>query len=99
MTAGREAGTSDLTDHLATTDPLTGTDQIARGVIEGGLNAYSIDVAMVEEQPIAVRRVEIAPSDCSPVRRTDGRAARCAEVSAVVELPDLQQWVEPHTKR
>jgi len=99
MTTRREAGTANLTDHLAPMDSLTGTNHIARGVVERNLHAYSIDRAVAEEQPITVRRIEIAPGDSSRVRRADGRAAGCAEVSAVMKLPDLQQRMEPHAKR
>jgi hypothetical protein len=96
MTARRETGTSDRTDQLSAADPLTRPDQIARSMVEGGLHLDPVDAAMAEEQPITVCPVEVGPGDDSCVWRSYCSAARGAEVSPVVKLPDLEQWMQSH---
>ncbi len=96
MATCRETGTTDLTDHLATADPLARPNQIACGVVEGGFHSNSVDAAVAEEQPVAVSRTEDGPGNYSRVRRTNGCAASGGKVSAIVQFPDLQHWMESH---
>ena len=60
MAAGRETGAADRPDHLSSTDPLTGPDQVAGGVIEGRLDLHSGNATVAEEQPIPVRGAVVA---------------------------------------
>src|SRR4249919_2912758 len=98
MTTRCPTGPSDQTDHLPPTDPLTGPDQIARGVIESRLDPHSVEVAVAEEQPIPVRGVVVSPGHHSGVRGAYSSAAGGAKVRAVVQLPDLEQRMEPHAE-
>jgi hypothetical protein len=88
MATRRETGAPDLTDHLATADPLTRPNQIACGVVEGGFDSNSVDAAVAEEQPVAISRTEDGPGHDSRVRRTNSSAASGGKVSAIVQLPD-----------
>ena len=99
MTAGREARTPNLTDHLPPTDALSGPDQIPRGVIEGCLDLNPSNAAVADEQPIPVRGAVVAPRYNSGIRRTYCGAAGGSEVGAVVQFPDLQHRMEPHAER
>jgi len=99
MTAGREARTPHRTDHLAPSDPLSGPDQIPRGVIEGCLDLNPSNTAVAHEQPIAVRGAVVSPRHYSGIRRTYCGATGGAEVGAVVQLPDLQHRMQPHAER
>jgi hypothetical protein len=98
MAPCRETGTSDLADHLSSADPLTRLNQITRGVVEGALHPNSINAAVAEEQPIAIGGVKEGPGNHARVRRTNRCAASGGEVSAVVQFPDSEQWMEPHPK-
>jgi hypothetical protein len=98
MAARRKTGVPDLANHLSAAHPLTGLDQIVRGMVEAGLYLNSIDAAVAEEQPIAVSRVEEPPANHARVRRTNRCATSGGKVSAVVQLPNLEQWMEPHPK-
>ena len=96
MTARRETGTPDLADQLSPAHSLTRLNQIAGSVVEGGLHMNAIHAAVAEEQPIAVSRIEECPGNHARVRRTNGRAATGGKVSAVVQFPDLEDWMETH---
>ena len=96
MATRGQTGASDLTDHLATADPLTRPNQVARGVVESGLHPNSVDVAVAEEQSVAVSRTEDGPGYYSRVRRANGCAASSDKVSAIVQFPRLQQRMESH---
>ncbi len=98
MTARCPTGPSGQTDYLPPTDPLTGPDQVAGGVIESCLDPHSINAAVAEEQPIAVRGVVVGPGHNAGIRGSYRGAAGGAEVRAVVELPDLEQRMEPHAE-
>ena len=98
MAPCRETGTSDLADHLSSADPLARLNLITRGVVEGALHLNSINAAVTEEQPIAIGGVKEGPGNHARVRCTNRCAASGGEVSAVVQFPDLEQWMEPHPK-
>jgi hypothetical protein len=89
---------ADLADHLTSADPLSRADQIAGGMVQGGLHAYAVNAAMAEKKPVAVRRTEVNPGHDSGIRCTYCSPARGAEVSAIVQLPDLEQGMQPHPK-
>jgi hypothetical protein len=99
MTAGREARTPNLTDHLPPTDALSGPDQIPLGVIEGCLDLNPSNAAVADEQPIPVRGAVVSPRHNSGIRRTYCGAAGGSEVGAVVQFPDLQHRMEPYAER
>ena len=88
MATRREPGTPDLTDHLATADPLTRSNQIARRVVERGFDSNSVNAAVAEEQPVAVSRTEDGPGNYSRVRRPNGCAASGGKVDSVMQFPD-----------
>ena len=74
-------------------DPLSGPDHIPRGVVVGCLDPNPVDRSVVEEQPIAVRRVEVTPA--SPLRRTAAgsrcrrrRRSRCRRAASRPSAPD-----------
>ena len=90
MTAGREASAPNLADHLSAANSLAGPDHIARGVVEGGLHTHAVDAAMAKKQPVAVCRAEVGAGDNSRVRRTYRGTASSAEVSPVMQLPNLE---------
>jgi hypothetical protein len=99
MTASREARTPHRTDHLASSDPLSGPDQILRGVIEGCLDLDPSNAAVADEQSISVRGAVVGPRHNSGIWRTYCSAAGGTEVGAVVQFPDLQHRMEPHAER
>ena len=104
MAARRETGTPNLANHLATTHPLTRPDQIARSVVEGSLHSDSVDGAVADKEPIAIRGIGEGSGDHTRVRCTNGCAASGGEVSAVMQLPDLEladgaasrTWMSPN---
>ena len=92
-------GRADLADHLSAAHPLTRLNQIARGVVESGLHPNSIDAAVAEDQSISIGGTEEGSRHHSGVGRPNRCAAGGGKVSAVVQFPDPEQRMEPHSER
>src|SRR5690606_7437829 len=95
VAAGRVTGGADVADHLALAHPIADPDRVADGVVVGRGDIAAVDLAVVDDQPVAVAGVVVLLLHPALVRGPDRSAAPGAEVGAVVQLPVVQHRVEP----
>ena len=91
----RETRGADIADDLAARHVLANPDRVAAGMVVPGRHVVAADLAMIEHEPVPVTPVEVLLGNDSVSRRPDRGAARGAEVGAVMELPHVQDGVEP----
>jgi hypothetical protein len=98
VTSRGKTSTSDLTNYLASADPLTRPNHIAGGVVERGNDPCAINAAVADKEPVSVPRIEVSARNHSGIGSANRCAACRAEISAVVQLPDFEDWMKSHPK-
>src|SRR4029453_11792993 len=99
MAAGGEAGGADITDDLPLPDTLTHMNYVPTGVIVARSDVFTVDVAVVDRQPLAIARVVVALGHPTCTGSPDSCATPSAKVGAIVQLPVVEHRVKAHTER